>query len=79
MIKFLKRLGITLGALALLVLPMFNALAEDFDASSTQSMFNAGFTIGKSTLAYGIPILLSVIIGVWAIFWLISKGKKHIK
>lgn len=79
MIKFLKKFGLGLAALAVSALPMLSARAADFDATNTQSMFNTAFSVGSSTLAYGIPILLGVVVGVWAIFWLIGKGKKHIK
>lgn len=53
--------------------------AEDFDASSTQTILTNALAVPKATLAWGIPIILTIVLGVWAIFWLIGKLRKHVK
>jgi hypothetical protein len=55
------------------------AHAEDFDASSTQTILTNALSVPKSTLAWGIPIILGIVLGVWAIFWLVGKLRKHVR
>jgi hypothetical protein len=80
--NFLKKIGgklavagATLGA----VLTGVSAHAEDFDASSTQSILTTALAVPKSTLAWGIPIILTIVLGIWVIFWLVGKLRKHTK
>jgi len=80
MIKFLKRFGVGLGALALVVLAgANNALAATYDYSSSTGIVNDSTSGLGSTLYSGIAIVVGLSLGIWAIFLIIGRLKKHVK
>ena len=56
-----------------------SAKASDFDATSTQSMFDTAIANVTPTLAHGVPIIIGIGLGIWAIFFLVRKLRKNTK
>jgi hypothetical protein len=81
--KILAGIGATMGAFALSLGIGLSAHAADldtgFDATSTQSMLTTLFGNMTPTLKFGILGVLGVSLGVWVVFFLIGKLKKHTK
>lgn len=53
--------------------------ADEFSASGTEDILTNALAVPQTVLAWGIPIILAIVLGVWAIFWLIGKLRKHTK
>jgi hypothetical protein len=53
--------------------------ADEFNASGTQAILTNALSVPQTVLAWGIPIILGIVLGVWAIFWLVGKLRKHTK
>lgn len=81
--KILAGIGATMGAFAITLGFGLSAHAADldtgFDATSTQSMLTTLFSNMTPTLKFGILGVLGVSLGVWVVFFLIGKLKKHTK
>jgi hypothetical protein len=76
MTKLLKGVGIAaaVGAIGLSSVP---AHAADFDAASTTAMVNTAIGNITPTLSAGIITVIGVALGVWVVFFLIGKLRKH--
>ncbi len=77
-----KKAGLVMaifGGVGLSLMTGSFAHAEDFDASSTQTIVTNALSVPKSTLAWGIPLIIGIGLSIWAIFWLIHKLKTHVK
>ena len=82
MIKFLKKnlkkIGIAMLSLGMIVIPMVSK-AADFDATDTTSIVTTAVGAVSPTLKAGIILVLGIGLGVWAVFFLVGKLKKHVK
>jgi len=78
--KLIQRFGVGMTALALLVMAGVNkvsAAAYDY-SSSTATVSDATSGLG-ATLFAGIAIVVGLSLGIWAIFLVIGRLKKHVK
>lgn len=79
--KSIAGIGATLGAFALSLGIGLSAHAADidtgFDATSTQTILTNLFANVSPTLKVGIVAVLGVSLGIWVIFFLVGKLKKH--
>jgi len=80
--NFIKSLGfkISMGlfALGLMAMPGVSK-AADFDATDTTGILTTALANVSPTLKYGIIAILGVGLGIWAIFFVVGKLKKHVK
>lgn len=51
----------------------------DFSATGTETILSNAITVPSAVLAWGIPIVLGIVLGIWAIFFLVGKMRKHTK
>lgn len=74
------KIGVGLAAVGVMLVGA-SAHAADietgFDATSTQTMLTTVFGNMTPTLKVGIVAVLGVSLGIWVVFFLIGKLKKH--
>jgi len=56
--------------------------ANEFSATGTQQIFSQAIAAPQEVLAVGIVAILAIILGVWAIFWVVKRlttslGDRH--
>lgn len=74
----MARISLAMFALGLMVLPNVSK-AADFDATDTTGILTTAFANVSPTLKYGIIAILGIGLGIWAIFFVVGKLKKHTK
>jgi len=80
--KKLKKILLTasMGALAVFGMAFPSASkAADFDATDTTAILTSAVGNVSPTLKYGIGAILLIGLGIWAVFFIIGKLKKHVK
>jgi len=82
--KFLSSAFARVSAFALAImagigLGGFCHASNEFSATGTEEILTNALAVPQTVLAWGIPIVLAIVLGVWAIFWLIGKLRKHTK
>jgi len=75
----LKNFGLGMFALGLAIMPTLYAKAADFDATDTQSIVTTAFGNVTPTLKTGIITVLGIVLGIWVVFFLVGKMRKHVK
>ena len=53
--------------------------AADFDATDTTQILTTAVGSVSPTLKYGVIAILGISLGLWAIFFIVGKLKKHTK
>jgi len=53
--------------------------ANEFSATGTEEIITNALAVPQTVLAWGIPLILAIVLGVWAVFWLVGKLRKHTK
>lgn len=80
--KFLQKkwLGISMALFAVMAAFAPAATrAADFDATDTTAILTTAVANVSPTLKYGIGALLLIGLGIWAVFFIVGKLKKHVK
>lgn len=76
--KLLKKITVGMAAVGAMVLGSA-VHAADFDATSTTEIVNTALGNVTPTLKAGIIAVVGVGLGIWAIFFLIGKLRKHVR
>lgn len=76
--KNLSKISLSAMALGLMAMP-FASKASDFDATDTQSIITTALGNVTPTLKTGIIAVLGIGLGIWVVFFLVGKLKKHTK
>lgn len=81
--KYLVGAAATVGAFAFSLMAGLSAHAADidtgFDATSTQTMLTTAIGNVSPTLKVGVVAVIGIGLGIWVLFFLIGKLKKHTK
>ena len=81
--NWLVGISATVGAFALSLAVGLQAHAADidtgFDATSTQTMLTTAIGNVSPTLKVGVVAVIGIGLGIWVLFFLIGKLKKHTK
>jgi len=76
--KLFAKISMALFALGVMVLPAVTK-AADFDATDSTGIVTTALGNVSPTLRAGIIAILAIGLGVWAVFFVIGKMKKHVK
>lgn len=76
--KLLGKISMAAIALGVMCVP-FVSKAADFDATSTTGILSTALAAVTPTLIYGVGAILVVSLGLWAIFFVVGKLKRHVK
>jgi hypothetical protein len=72
------KISLAMFSLGLLVLPSMSK-AADFDATDTTGIITTSLAGVSPTLRNGIIAILAIGLGIWAVFFVIGKLRKHVK
>jgi hypothetical protein len=80
--KFINGIGFKISmamfGLSLMALPSVSK-AADFDATDSSGIITTALGNLTPALRTGIIAVLAIILGVWTVFFVIGKMKKHVK
>ncbi len=74
--NMIKKIGLGVFALGAMLLGA-TTHAADFDSASTTQMVNDAIANVTPTLSSGVVKVIGVALGIWVVFFLIGKLRKH--